>query len=272
MTAYDTMGGAAHRGARQRVTALARIQPLKVDMKASRTTQGSVNLSGNAAVDGNDHTPNSTWASCDVPDTSKAGIRMGPGGTVKTSGNAKVAGSPPVLSDPSVNAATFNVFGEATYADLAGRAQIQLVGDQNLRTEPVLINGVCNKTVLTNWGDGLNRAAPCGNYFPIIHVAGNLTLNNVQGQGMLLVDGDIEVQGSYEWFGVVVAKGGLRTAGGGGADAHFWGMVMAENVDVELQNLSGKATLNYSKCAVLQVLEATGTAALMRSRGFLVSN
>jgi hypothetical protein len=124
--------------------------------------------------------------------------------------------------------------------------------------------------VKTNWGDGVNRNAACGNYFPIIHVAGDLRLNNVQGQGILLVDGDLDVQGSYEWFGIVIIKGSLKTAGGGSTDAHFWGMVMAQNVDVELQNLSGKATLNYSRCAILQVLEATGTAALARSRGFAV--
>jgi hypothetical protein len=123
--------------------------------------------------------------------------------------------------------------------------------------------------VVTNWGDGLNRASPCGSYFPVVHVAGNLTLNNVQGQGILLVDGNLTVQGSYEWFGIVIVKGSMETAGGGTADAHFWGMVMASNVDLELQNLSGNATLNYSKCAIIQALEWTGMVALMRSRGFV---
>jgi len=43
-------------------------------------------------------------------------------------------------------------------------------------------------------------------------------------------------------------------------------------VDLELQNLSGNATLNYSKCAIVQALEWTGVAALARSRSFAVLN
>ncbi|HXF96770.1 MAG TPA: hypothetical protein VNI61_11785 [Gemmatimonadales bacterium] len=271
MTAMDTIS-ARGRGARRRLLVLGRIRPLALEMKASLTTKGGVKLQGNAAVDGNDHTPNASWSSCAPPDTNKAGIRTPNPGTVTTGGNAVVDGEPPVLGDPSVKDSTFNVFGDVTYADLAARATIRFVGDQNLTTQPVAVGSACDKTVRTNWGDGLNRAAPCGSYFPIIHVAGNLTLNTVQGQGILLVDGDLSVQGSYEWFGVVIVKGSLKTAGGGSTDAHFWGMVMAENVDLELQNISGNATLNYSKCAIVEALEWTGLAALMRSRGFVQLN
>lgn len=270
MLTTDTTGASAHRGSRQRVAAIARIRPLELDMHASLTTQGNVNLTGNAAVDGTDQTPNASWTSCAAPDSNKAGVRMPPSGKVNATGNAQVAGEPPVLKDPSVSDSTFSVFGDVTYADLAGRAQITIPAGATLTTSPVITNGVCDRTVQTNWGDGLNRGSPCGSYFPIIHVAGDLTLNNVQGQGILLVDGDLNVQGSYEWFGVVIVKGSLKTAGGGTTEAHFWGMVMAQNVDLSLQNLSGNATLNYSKCAIVEALEWTGVAALARSRGFLV--
>jgi hypothetical protein len=95
-----------------------------------------------------------------------------------------------------------------------------------------------------------------------------VTLNGVQGQGILLVDGDLEVQGDYQFYGVTIVRGRLKTAGGGSTDAHFWGAVMAENVDIEFQNLSGSATLNYSKCAITQALQMTGTVAPMVSRGW----
>jgi hypothetical protein len=274
MTSYDAAGAAANRGARQRVAAVARLRPLALEMEASLTTRGGVKLAGNATVDGNDHTPNASWSTCAAPEdtTDRAGVRTPDSTSVSTSGNAQTLGDPAILGDTSVKDATFDTFGDVTYADLAARATIKFTGGQNLRTEPVVTNGVCDKAVLTNWGDGINRASPCGNHFPIIHVAGSLTLNNVQGQGILLVDGDLAVQGSYEWFGVVIVKGSLKTAGGGSTDAHFWGMVMAQNVDLELQNLSGNATLNYSKCAIIQALEWTGTVALARSRSFVVVN
>ncbi|HXF94503.1 MAG TPA: pilus assembly PilX N-terminal domain-containing protein [Gemmatimonadales bacterium] len=267
--AFRRRGG----GGRSRLGILARIRPLQIPAHASLTTQGNVTLSGNAAVDGTDQIPNPSWTTCAPPDTTKAGIRMAPTGTVNTSGNAYVEGDPPVLKDPTVADSTFNVFGDVTYADLANRANIRFVGSQNLSTAPVTTpTGQCDRTVKTNWGDGLNRAGACGNYFPIIHIAGDVTLNNVQGQGVLLVDGDLWVQGSYEFFGVVIVKGRLRTSGGGTSVAHFWGAVMAQNVDIELNNISGNATLNYSKCAIIQALEWTGLGAMMRSRSFMALN
>ena len=104
---------------------------------------------------------------------------------------------------------------------------------------------------------------------PIVHIAGSVTLNGDQGQGILLVDGDLEVQGSYEFFGIVIVLGDLKTAGGGATAAHFWGGVMARNADLSVQNLSGKATLNYSKCAITQALQNTSVTAQMRSRGWV---
>src|SRR5256885_11481940 len=65
---------------------------------------------------------------------------------------------------------TFSKYGDVTYADLAARASITLPG-QNFSTSiaPVVTNGQCDWSVLTNWGNPLNPTAPCGTYFPIIH-------------------------------------------------------------------------------------------------------
>jgi hypothetical protein len=255
-------------GARQRVGLLTRVMPLQMNIQASLTTQGGANLSGNAAVDGYDHTPPG-WVSCDPLDSAKAGIRVN--GPVTTSGSATVQGEPRVMQDPTLNDSAFTVFGDVTYAQLAARATL-VVQPANIQTAPSLNgDGTCNKADFRNWGDGINQNAPCSNYFPIIHVPGangSTTLNGVQGQGILLVDGDLTVQGSYEFFGVVIVRGSLKTAGGGSTDAHFYGTVMAQNVDLELQNLSGHATLNYSKCAILQALQMTQPVAPMVSRGW----
>jgi hypothetical protein len=77
------------------------------------------------------------------------------------------------------------------------------------------------------------------------------------------------VQGSFEYFGVAIALGEFKTAGGGNTTAHFWGGVMARNASLETQNITGHATLNYSKCAVERALSATGTTAPLRSRGWV---
>src|SRR6267143_4203548 len=252
-------------GARQRIGMITRIAPVDFGIKASLTTQGSVNLTGNADVNGNDQVPTG-WTSCDPAGPPQPGVRD-QGGNVTTGGNAGVQGSPPVVNDPTVNNNTFTTFGGATYAQLAARASI-VVPAGNYSTAPVVTGGVCDKTVLTNWGDGMNALGACASYFPIIHATGTITLNNTQGQGILLVDGDLNIQGSYQFFGIIIIQGDLKTAGGGSTDAHFWGGVMAKNADLSTQSLSGKATLNYSSCSINMVLQATSPVSMMRSRGW----
>ena len=253
-------------GARQRIGMIARIAPVDFGIHASLTTQGSTNLGGNAVVNGTDQNPTG-WTSCDAPGPIQPGIRD-QGGQVSTNGNGTVVGNPQVVNDPTISNNTFTQFGGATYAELAARANVTLPAG-TYQTAPVVNGTVCDKTVLTNWGDGMNPGSVCGNYFPIIHLTGDVTLNGVQGQGILLVDGTLSVQGSYQFFGITIIQGDLKTAGGGSTDAHFWGGVMAKNADLSIQSLSGNATLNYSSCSILAALQATSPISMMRSRGWV---
>jgi hypothetical protein len=254
-------------GARQRVGLITRIAPVDFGIHASLTTQGGVSLSGNADVNGTDQIP-PAWANCDPPGTTQAGIRD-PGANVGTAGNGSVQGNPPVVNDPSINNNSFTNFGGATYAQLAARATITL-GSGVYKTNPSFnADGSCNKNDLLNWGDGINPQSACGSYFPIIHITGDVTINGDQGQGILLVDGTLTVQGSYQFFGIAIMQNDIKTAGGGNTDAHFWGGVMAQNADLSTQNISGHATLNYSSCSILQALQATSPISMMRQRGWV---
>ena len=79
-------------GARQRIGMITRIAPVDFGIKASLTTQGLVNMSGNANINGVDQIPTG-WASCDPPGPAQAGVRDN-GGNVTESGNATVLGTP----------------------------------------------------------------------------------------------------------------------------------------------------------------------------------
>ena len=259
-------------GARQRIGEFVRIRLLDMGIGGALTTQGSIKLSGNAYVDGRDHVP-SGWSSsnCDtIGDTTKAGVRAPDSVVVQAGGGAHLSGNPPFYKDTSVHQSTFTQFGDITYTDLAAMATLQIPSG-TYKTNPSYVGGpggACDKTDQQNWGDGMNPSGSCGNYFPIIHVNGDITLNGDQGQGILLVDGDLSVQGSYQFYGITIVRGSLKTAGGGATAAHFWGAVMAQNVDLELNSLSGDATLNYSKCAIIQALNMTGVIAPDRSRSW----
>ena len=262
-SAAGTVAGGG--GARQRVGLIARIAPIEFGIRASLTTQGGVSVGGTAEIDGNDQTP-SGWTSCDPPGPNQPGVRDN-GGTVGPTGSGTVYGNPPVVNDPSISSNSFTTFGGSTYAQLAARANIQHPGG-NINTAPSFVNGQCNKADINNWGDPHNPSSACGNYFPIIHVTGDLFINNEQGQGILLIDGNLTVNGSWDFYGIVIIQGDLKTAGGGSADAHFWGGVMAKNADLSTQSLAGKATLNFSSCAILAALQAQSPISPMRQRGW----
>ena len=254
--------------ARQRLGGLLRIRTVNMNIGGALTTRGGVKLAGNAAVDGNDHIPDG-WgaANCDTTgDTTKAGIRT-PDSTQISGGAGHTYGNPAIKQDTTVKSSTFSQFGDIDYNTLAAMGMQVPAG--TYKTDPNIVGTTCVKTDIQNWGDGMNRASPCGNYFPIVHITGDATLNGDQGQGILLVDGDLSVQGSYQYYGIVLVRGSLKTSGGGSTDAHFWGAVMAANVDLELNSLTGNATMNYSKCAITEALERTGAVSLARSRSWI---
>jgi hypothetical protein len=274
VTGRDTVSGTGSYGggrALQRVGLFTRIKLLPLNVQAALTTGNSDALSGQATVNGTDQNPPG-WAACGATGPTLAGIRSDQGTTVSTSGAATIIGNPPVMIDPSVSDSTFSRFGDVTYAALAARANITLPG-QNFSSNiaPVVTNGQCDKTVLTNWGDGANPTAPCGGYFPMIHITGNATINGTQGQGILLVDGDLAVQGvTFQWVGVAIIQGTLRTAGGANTDAHFWGATMVhDSVTFGTNQISGHANINYSSCALMAALNSTGVVAPMRARGWV---
>jgi len=65
--------------------------------------------------------------------------------------------------------------------------------------------------VLTNWGSPTSPTGPCGGYYPIIHITGTgSVINGQEGQGVLLVDGSLDVQGGFQFFGVTIVKGSIR--------------------------------------------------------------
>ena len=276
MTAQDTMSLAGRirgGGASQRLGLLARIRPLTLDTRAAVTSGGDNVVVGSASIDGNDHAPTG-WAGCPPLDSTKAGIRTQSSGTVSTSGHPSILGNPPVLKDPTLADSSFTHYGDVTYTQLAASANITLPA-QNFSSSisPATVGTACDYSVLTNWGSPTTPTGACGGYFPIIHITGDGTvINGQEGQGVLLIDGSLSVQGGFQFFGIVIVKGSLKTSGGGGTPAHFWGTVMVQDTAQftdTTNNLSGSANLLYSKCAIIKALNKTGVAAMMRSRGWV---
>jgi hypothetical protein len=273
VTAHDTVSGTGSFGggrARQSVGMLGRIRTLDLNVRGSLTSERGDVVKGNAQIDGIDQAPPG-WANCGALQAPVAGVETSKGDTVSTQGSATIIGNPPVRTDSTIADSTFSSFGGVSYTQLASQATFTVPGGTVASVQPALNgDGTCNTTLNTNWGDGANPAGPCGSYYPIIHVTGNLQLTGIQGQGILLVDGSLTVTGSFQFFGVTIIRGTLTAAGGGSTAAHFWGATMVEDsVQVGDNSIAGHANINYSSCAIVQALDKTGVVTPMRSRGWI---
>jgi hypothetical protein len=209
------------------------------------------------------HTPPG-WIDCDgLPDSARAGVRVADRHAV--SGEDHASGAPPLFQDSTVTRETFTRLGDVSYVALSSRAAITLP-PSTYATGPRYVAGKCDVNDPLNWGDGMDRAGDCANYYPIVHVTGDLVLSGGQGQGILLVDGDLAIQGPYEFYGLAIVRGSIQTSGRG---TRIWGGVQVENSALELQVIGGDTRLSYSKCAITRVLESNGALAPLRTRSWV---
>ena len=267
----DVTGTSARAGSRQRLGTFVKLRPLTLDIQASFTTRGQVNRVGNQAkIDGNENPPPG-WA-C-VGDQPKAGLRVPLPGFVTESGCPSgdcILGQPdPIEVDPSVDDDTFFNFGDVEWAAITAMANKKGFTLNNPHVEPSFNgDGSCNIGDVNNWGDPKNPGSTCGGFFPIIYAPGDLSINVHEGQGILLVEGDLTVNGTFEFYGIVIVRGSFRTQGGG-TGIHFHGAVMAANVNSGTNQIGGNAEILYSSCAVSRAQAAAGIGARLRSRGWL---
>jgi hypothetical protein len=254
--------------ARRRTSQIVALQPFNINVRGALTTRGSTKIGGSSYIDGND-TPYAGW-SCPAAGPSLPGIAIPDSTQISLSGCSNyscVAGSPQVANDSVAgDTSTYFDFGNGvTWAMLTAQGK-QVSGTWTAGSvAPVVVGGVCNTSSLGNWGDP-NRASPagaCEDYFPILYSAGDLKITGGVGQGILLVDGNLSVQGGFQFYGPVIVRGDLDTQGTGG---HFNGGVMAANVNLAQNTVLGNAVITYSSCILAKVLQASAIPSLMASR------
>lgn len=248
--------------------AMARVLTAEIAPQAALVTRGNVSVRGSAQIRGEDQNP-AGWGPdiCPGPLQDLPGVvtdLTSPPRTVTTTGNAEVSGSPAAhVQDPTLNAASFQQFGDLSWADLTAMATIKLPpGNHNGMAPSLTGTGTCNFANLLNWGEPNDPDTPCGRYFPIVHISGNANLqSDARGQGILLVDGDLEMRGSFHFYGIIIAQGSVGVQGGGANAPRVTGGVMSANIAVIGDTLSGGAQafvgssiVRNSRCAVQQAV------------------
>jgi hypothetical protein len=273
-----TAGGSAL--AQRTVATVARLSYVKATASAAVTAGKSVNFNGVAfGVIGSDSVP-AGWngeQGC-TTGAAKAGVRTAETVGANANQDAKISGVPAqVEHDSTVTADFFNIFGDVTFDELKKSADITLASASPYNgSAPSLTAGTpqrCNTANQMNWGEphrsGAGYIAQCVNYFPILYGSAAQTklAAGGRGQGLLLVEGDLEISGGFEWTGLIVAKGGIKISGNGNK---ITGALLAQDVAVDDQNsISGNTTLQFSSCALSKAIKGSAFAEPLSSRSWV---
>jgi hypothetical protein len=232
---------------------------------------GHIVVSGNATVSGIDTTPplwkTSPGVEC-PPEADKAGVSYN--GSLSQTGSSVITGAPPSQADPSLNAG--NLLGETNFDALKTLRTLTLTSASMSGLAPATTGTppVCDATVQNNWGAPVDNTSPCFGYFPIIYHYGDLSLSGSGlGQGILLVEGNLNVQGQISFFGPVIVTGSVHVRGTGSDDVKFYGGIVASDVSLDDSRLNGNATVLYSSCANRRALQGSAVITRLSERGWV---
>ena len=169
-----------------------------------------------------------------------------------------------IANDPTVAAMMATIFGTGgTYDQFRSAATLVFAPATYTQRQPstTVVGGVtkCNYADNANWGEPKTTTPACNSYFPI--VLGTSSFGNPfkitgdRGQGVLLADGDLELTGGFEWYGLILVKGSFKITGTG---AKVFGAVIAQNgATVDDNTISGNTHITYSTCAISRALNGT---------------
>lgn len=255
-----TDGFSRDSAARQVVGALVRLYPLQLNIGAALTAAGPVRIRGWSHISGIDRVPEG-WAGCPATLDTLPGIRVPPSAPLEL---PTCLALDCLQGQPTVDS-TAPPMAEISFQSLRAHATKVLPGGQ-YQVHPSGGGGVCDIDVPENWGEPLSpgvvaRPAPvaeCRTHFPMVWLDTSATLTHGRGQGVLVVNGDLDVQGEFEFSGPVFVRGSLRAGGG----VRFTGGVVAADV-------SGEMTIVLSRCAVTRATDASAPVTLLPSRGWL---
>ncbi|HET9838771.1 MAG TPA: hypothetical protein VFR84_11085 [Candidatus Angelobacter sp.] len=104
---------------------------------------------------------------------------------------------------------------------------------------------------------GLPTEPSPGSYTSVTeYVPGSVKLTSAAtGSGILIVDGDLEVNGGLNWYGLVLVRGKVSFTGGAGQSVNLYGSILAgEDVNAtdqaQTDTFGGSINFHYDVCAL----------------------
>jgi Tfp pilus assembly protein PilX len=81
-----------------------------------------------------------------------------------------------------------------------------------------------------------------------------LKLQNVTGYGVLLVKGDLELGGGFQWNGIILVTGSVTLNGGGGNPINIYGQIFSGTSTLTDVTINGSNTIGYDSCKVKKAM------------------
>jgi len=276
VTSDGYAGPAGTLASHHKLNAVYRLAYPKFNILGALTVRGQVEVQGSSRVDGHDEIP-AGWTTSAICPAAAGGVPgvAAPDTTIVCSGTCpqksnqttRIDGIPGAKSQnpAAADTNTYIKFGDQTWSMLTASADITLPSG-NYSTAPTVSGGSCQYSNTLNWGDPL-RTTACGDYFPIIYVKGDFKIQaNSIAQGVLLVDGSVEMAGNFTFNGIMVVKNDIKSTGNGNK---ITGSAFAGNTyTADNTSINGNSEIQYSSCAVERAGKAAATIVRAKERGF----
>jgi hypothetical protein len=269
-------------GARRRSAMIVRLDMPRINQPGAMVSRGTISIGGNTNIFGTD----SVFAGWDCPPAGApiAGALAPSWSNYTFRGNnckgptyACITGNPKAdTSAVAADTSTYFNYGNQTWTSMVAMADKSLNGTWANVQPSYNADGSCNLNDNGNWGDprraALNAlpAGTCETYFPIIYAPGDLSVNGQMGQGIILVGGNLSIQGNFTFYGQIITRGSIKLTGTGN---HINGGVMAAVVyDSSASNgntLAGTSTIQYSRCTLNTVFANASFASRAPQRSWI---
>src|SRR5499426_394629 len=153
--------------------------------------------------------------------------------TTSLNGSPTLTGSP---STPQHGTLDIDIPG---YIDSLKAGATTLTADQNGAT----YGSATNYQTVYSWPDDPDHFNNQG-----------LKLQNVTGYGILLVKGDLELGGGFQWNGVIIVTGSVTLNGGGGNAINIYGQIFSGTSTLTDVTINGGNTIGYDSCKVKKAM------------------
>ena len=222
IVAHGTVDGASGVAAAATATALLQTYPpaaLGLAFPAAVTGMTAVEVGGAADVTGASAAPSHGGCATDADSIMSAAIGgPGPAIAIPPAATAALAPDGAVVGAPPIHRSAVGTDSSA-FASLAGLSipMLAALADRtesgSLTLTPSALADVCDVGAPGNWGAPASPEHPCSRYAPLVFAPGDLTLVAGDGQGVLVVAGNLAVDSASTFHGGILVLGTAHIAG-----------------------------------------------------------